>query len=103
MPFVALYAPTAHAVQDAALPVYPTLHWHALSDVLPAGEMEFDGQETQLSPFAEYFPTSQVVHGPPPGPDVPGSHGQEAADVAPAGHVVPAGEAEQGAEPTVAL
>jgi len=65
--------------------------------------MEFDGQEVQTSPLAEYFPASQRKQGPPPGPAVPGSHGHEVAEVAPAGHEVPAGEDEHGAEPTVDL
>lgn len=68
LPVVALYFPTAHAVHATpSAPVYPGLHEHAVTDPLPAGEVEFVGHATHVlastaAGSLEYVSAAHLVH-----------------------------------------
>lgn len=67
-PTTPLNFPAAQGLHVAPLaPLYPNAHEHALAALLPAGELELDGQSTQVlalkAPEAvEYFPPMHCVH-----------------------------------------
>ena len=73
LPVVALYFPTAHAVHATpSAPVYPTLHEHAVTDPLPATDVEFAGHATHVLALtaagtAEYMSAAHLVHVVDPG------------------------------------
>jgi hypothetical protein len=51
-PVSALYVPSKHCEHVApSAPVYPALHWQAVSAVLCTGEFEFAGQVVQQLTF----------------------------------------------------
>ena len=68
LPVVALYFPTAHAVHATpSAPVYPGLHEHAVTDPLPAVEVEFSGHATHVlastaAGSLEYVSAAHLVH-----------------------------------------
>ncbi len=76
VPLVSLYLPTTHATHDPPNdPVYPTVYGQRL---VPATELEFDGQIRQTDEFRQflYVPTVQGPQGPPSGPVNPDSQKQ---------------------------
>jgi len=68
LPVVALYVPAAHAVQATpSAPVYPGLQEHAVTDPLPAAEVELNGHATHVLALdaagtAEYMSAAHLVH-----------------------------------------
>jgi hypothetical protein len=66
-PTSALCFPTTHAVHVPPFtPVYPALHWHLTTRLLPLGESEFAGQPMQVLAaealrFVEYLPAPQPM------------------------------------------
>ena len=81
-PTTPLNVPAAQGLHVAPLaPLYPTAHAHALAALLPAGELELDGQFTQVLALmapeeVEYFPLMHWVHAAAPGDGlyVPAAH-----------------------------
>ena len=56
-------------------PVYPALHSHAVMEVLPDAEIEFEGQSVQVDPTAGlYVPVAHCVHAAPFAPVYPLLH-----------------------------
>jgi hypothetical protein len=112
-PVDSLYFPAAHAVQEPPFaPVDPALQVQLVEAVLPAGELEFDGQprhipEVAVAPTlaeylpaaqseqvafpvnALYFPATHTAHGPPSGPVYPALQVQLVCTVLPAGEREP--------------
>ena len=68
LPVVALYVPTAHAVHATpSAPVYRGLQEHAVTDPLPAAEVEFVGHATHVPALLaagtlEYVSAAHFVH-----------------------------------------
>jgi hypothetical protein len=77
-PMLVLYCPGIHATHVPSISVYPTLHTHAASAVLPIGETIFAGHavHTALLVAVLYVSTAHCVHVPPFGPVYPATHAQ---------------------------
>jgi uncharacterized protein YnzC (UPF0291/DUF896 family) len=129
-PTAVLCFPTTHAVHVPPFtPVYPALHRHPTTRLLPLGESEFAGQSVHVlyaeAPTAaeylpavqsmqlvakeaptvgEYFPAVQSEHEEPASEYLPAAQATQAVDVVdPDGEDVPALQLEHKSEPTVVL
>jgi len=76
-----LYLPPAQCTHEAPfVPVYPALHSHVVFFILPAGEIESEGQSVHMSVDAfkipEYFAAAHAMHAKDPLLDlyVPATH-----------------------------
>jgi len=75
---------STHSIsKDVPIFVYPSLHVHCSTAILPWGEIVFAGQLLQSKrPITSlYFPLGHMEHSPPSGPEYPGSQLQSVSSV----------------------